>query len=95
MHLELYEREMADSVDVEKVGEVRFNPYSYTYNGYSKRVEEYLSREPKFAKIVGVPSGLPGSPKLAEVTDEWTKLNRTRSDFLRKGLCEGGEIIDR
>ena len=85
---------MADSLDTEKVGEVRFNPYSYTYDGYSERVEEYLSAgEPKFGKVVGAPSNDRGSPKIAVIEDERTKLNRTKNDLVHRGICEG-EIVD-
>ena len=93
MHLEIYEFEMVDSPSPEKVGEVRFNPYSYTYTGKISRVEEYLSGdEPKFAKVVSAPeSG--GAPEMAEVTDQRTKLNRLRGALYTRGLPDC-EIID-
>ena len=90
MYLEIYEFERADSPNPQKVGEVRFNPYSYTYTGKIDRIEEYLSSdEPKFAKVVSAPE-IGGAPEMAEVTDEWTKLNRLRCDLCSRGItrCE-------
>ena len=93
MHLEINEFQMTDSPTFDKVGEVRFNPYSYTYTGRTDWVEEYLAGgEPKFEKVVSAPEA-DGAPKMAEVTDERAKLNHLRSALYSRGI-PNCEIID-
>lgn len=82
MHIELYEKRMSGRDREEKVGEVRFNPYSYTYHGWTEFVAECLAWKPEFEKIISVPDEI-GSPEYGPVTDEKSLLIRT------------GQLLDR
>ena len=85
MYLELHE-------SIGKTGEVRFNPYSHTYNGTLEAVEEYLSMEPKFGKVKSAPE-IGGAPEMAEITDERAKLQETARDLKHRGIWSA-KIID-
>lgn len=88
MYLEIYNQ-------IGKSGEVRFNPYSYTYDGWNDEVEEYLETEPVFGKVESAPSAedIEGEPIMVEVTDEGEKLRRTASKLRYRGVWRT-EIVD-
>lgn len=71
-----------------KAGEVRFNPYSYTYTGAEDEIAEFLESEPVYAKPKTVPASMNGTPEYQEITSELSKLRLTKQRLRNRGAWQ-------